>query len=157
MVHLFDVSRAILAWRVRQCSGLVTLWSSWEDMVASDDQSHKAVCGGFLIFFAIVMTLLATIYLANHASLLVDGLKLLPDNPGWNWFFGWTILLAANTTLGLPIWSALFIVSGLVFGQRLSLLTAKLQEQTSAFQSQRYDGSCLNASMQKLFPDFDSN
>lgn len=126
-------------------------------MVASDDQSHKAVCGGFLIFFAIVMTLLATIYLANHASLLVDGLKLLPDNPGWNWFFGWTILLAANTTLGLPIWSALFIVSGLVFGQRLSLLTAKLQEQTSAFQSQRYDGSCLNASMQKLFPDFDSN
>jgi len=85
-------------------------------MVASDDQSHKAVCGGFLILFAIVMILLATMYLANHTGLLVDGLKLLPDNPGWDWFFGWTILLAANTTLGLPIWSALFIVSGLVFG-----------------------------------------
>ena len=131
MLHLFDVSRAILAWRVKQCSGLVTPSSSWQDMVASDeDQSHKAVCGGFLILFAIVMTMLATIYLANHAGFLVDALKLLPDNPGWDWFFGWTILLAANTILGLPIWSALFVVSGLVFGQRLSRLTAKLQEQT---------------------------
>lgn len=43
-------------------------------------------------------------------------LHILPDNPGWGWYCAWTVLITVSIVCILPIWSAMCIASGAMFG-----------------------------------------
>lgn len=60
------------------------------------------------------------VYAVGPTTLLAEALRMLPDDPGWGWFIGWALVLLISIVLMLPMWQALCIASGLMFGRGLS-------------------------------------
>ena len=94
-------------------------------MAASDEdqRNNKLVCGGLLALVGgtVTVALAGTIYWIGPERFFETFLALLPDHPGSKWAFGWTLFLCANFVLGMPIWSALCVLTGFLFGRWLSV------------------------------------
>mmetsp|Transcript_130682 Transcript_130682/g.310020 ORF Transcript_130682/g.310020 Transcript_130682/m.310020 type:complete len:257 (+) Transcript_130682:59-829(+) len=56
------------------------------------------------------------VYAVGPTTLLAEALRMLPDDPGWGWFIGWALVLLISIVLMLPMWQAVCIASGLMFG-----------------------------------------
>ena len=123
---MFCVCRANLVQNIRQCRNrryhrlhsLATLMAASDE----DQQNGKLACSCLLVLFlvAVTVTFVVAVTVSGPERLFGHALKLLPDDPGWNWGCGWTLFLCITSVLGLPIWSAACVLTGLMFGQRLS-------------------------------------
>ena len=95
-------------------------------MASRDDEDQRSNeqivhCALFQCFGIILVAVpVAALYFLGPTDLFSRLLKFLPENPGWNWFFGWELFLFLMTLLALPVWPAACVASGLMFGQQLS-------------------------------------
>jgi len=104
----------------------VTAYRALAQLMAASDEDQrnsKLACGGVLVLVGgIVMVAVAgTIYWIGPERFFETVLAFLPDHPGSKWAFGWTLFLCANSVLGMPIWSAVCVLTGFLFGRWLSV------------------------------------
>eukprot|EP00438_Fugacium_kawagutii_P009776 Skav218797 [mRNA] locus=scaffold1140:212667:215312:- [translate_table: standard] len=89
-------------------------------MVASDENRNDKLAWSSIAFLGLsTVIVVAAIYFAGPKYLFQTALKLLPSHPGWNWVFGWALLVCLIAVVASPIWSAVSVLTGLMFGLHL--------------------------------------
>lgn len=89
---------------------------------ASEDSKldEAAVCGAQQIALAACLcfsfTVAVGIIYYGPTDILRKLLRLVPADPGWDWFVGHGLLTSFSIVLILPIWPPLCMASGLIFG-----------------------------------------
>lgn len=71
---------------------------------------------GLMVIVGMFLASLLVTALYGPTAMLRFVLLLLPDKPGWTWFFGWCSTIVVTTMLTLPVYTPLAMASGLVFG-----------------------------------------
>ncbi|CAE6971312.1 unnamed protein product [Symbiodinium sp. CCMP2592] len=69
-----------------------------------------------LVCLAIAVVAAVLVYWIGPTHLIGEVLLLLPDKPGCGWFAAWAFLLLATVVFMVPLWQAICVASGLMFG-----------------------------------------
>lgn len=64
----------------------------------------------------ILLCMSLAIAFLGPTAVLHQMLHILPYNPGWGWYCAWTVFIITSIVCILPIWSAMCIASGAMFG-----------------------------------------
>lgn len=91
----------------------------WQSYV-SDDMDSESCCApqyvGACLCLTFCIGLAAAIFYYGPVTVLGNLLKMLPKEPGWDWFIGYAIATTLSIVMMMPIWPPLCMASGLLFG-----------------------------------------
>lgn len=85
-------------------------------MASDDDQSRRIALQGLLLIAAALLLPVVVVYAIGPSYCLTQVLKLLPEHPGRSWFLGWGLFLFIAAVLAVPLWPAICVLSGFMFG-----------------------------------------